>query len=77
MSEPDLPAVQWLRQWTAAGPALAEIRKRELRDLTDEQALRASELVLSTPISDPLPPERRVSSGLVEQQARFHRHRPR
>ncbi len=72
MSGSDVQANQWLRQWKSAGPALAEVRKRELRELTDEEALRASEAVLSIP-APPVSPERWTTSGLVEQQAWFHR----
>ena len=75
MREPDLPAVQWMRQWRAAGPALAEIRKQELRELTFAEALSISDALLSMPASGPLPPGRRESSGLVEQQALFQRAR--
>lgn len=76
MSGSDILAAQWLRQWKSAGPALEEVRKRELRELTDEEALRISEAVLSIP-APPVSPERWSSSGLVEQQTWFHRLRQR
>jgi hypothetical protein len=76
MPDPDIQALQWLRQWESAGPALAEVRNRELRELTDAEALRASEVVLSIPVS-PVSPARWSSSGFVEQQVLFHRLRPR
>ncbi len=65
-----------MEQWRAAGIALAKQRKLELRSLTDEQALAAADALLS--LADPgrLPEQRRVTSGLVEQQALFHRLRP-
>jgi hypothetical protein len=70
-------ALRWLEQWRSAGPALAEVRKRSLRGLTESQALAASEAVLSLATLSPLDPRRRVHSGLVTQQALFHpdRHR--
>lgn len=64
---------EWLRQWQGAGPALAEQRKRELREISESQALSASEALLSLATMVPLAPSRRTHSGLVEQQALFHR----
>lgn len=68
-------ARRWLEQWTSAGPALAELRKRSLRELTESQALAASEAVLSLALLSPLSQRRREHSGLVTQQALFHRNR--
>lgn len=73
MKDVDVRALAWMEQWRAAGPALEEVRKRELGDLTDEQALAATEELLSLASSLPLPPERLGSSGLVAQQALLHR----
>ncbi|MBV9142746.1 MAG: hypothetical protein JO115_17845 [Pseudonocardiales bacterium] len=55
-------------QWRAAGPALAQVRRRELREMTDEQALAAALALL-----DLLPhvPPKVGGSGLVEQQRLF------
>ncbi|MGH9366132.1 MAG: hypothetical protein ACRD3M_00470 [Thermoanaerobaculia bacterium] len=64
---------KWLRQWESAGPALAEQRKRELRALSERAALASSEALLSLATTVPLNPIRRSHSGLVEQQALFHR----
>ncbi len=66
-----------MRQWKAAGPALEELRRRELFGLTDAEALSASETLLSMAAAGRLPAHRRESSGLVEQQALFHRTRRR
>ena len=74
---PPSRAVTWLRQWQAAGPALEEVRKRELRELRDDEALAATEALLSMAAATPLPPERLLTSGLVAQQALLHRRRPR
>jgi hypothetical protein len=66
---------EWLRQWNDAGPALAALRREELRHLSDERALAASEALLSLVLTVSLSPRRRHWSGLVEQQALFHRRR--
>ena len=65
---------EWLRQWNDAGPALAANRREELLRLSDERALAASEALLSLVTTVTLSPRRRSWSGLVEQQALFHRH---
>jgi len=64
---------EWLRQWRDAGPALAAQRREELLHLSDEPALAASEALLSLVTTVTLSPGRRRWSGLVEQQALFHR----
>ena len=63
----------WVKQWETAGPALAEQRKIELRNLTEEEALAAAEALLSLVTMVTLATRRRGYSGLVEQQALFHR----
>ena len=73
MKDDSARAVSWMEQWRAAGSALEEVRKRELGDLTDEQALAATDELLSIASSMPLPPDRLGTSGLVAQQALFHR----
>jgi len=64
---------EWLRQWNEAGPALAAQRREALLHLSDERALAASEALLSLVTTATLNPGRRRYSGLVEQQALFHR----
>jgi len=61
-----------MEQWRSASVALAEQRRRELRDLTAERALAASDAVLSLADPKQLPPDRWSSSGLVAQQASLH-----
>lgn len=58
----------WVRTWTGAGPLLAEIERRELERMTDEEWRHAVEDVLSV-----MPPNADVpsTSGLVEQQKWF------
>ncbi len=63
---------RWLAQWRHAGAALAEQRRRELRALTDEEALAATEALLELGASLPISRARLVTSGLVAQQALFH-----
>jgi hypothetical protein len=63
----------WVAHWRRAGVALARQRARELRELTPEQALAASETLLALALTVPLDSRRVTQSGLVEQQRRFHR----
>jgi hypothetical protein len=63
----------WVAHWRRAGAALARQRARELRELTPEQALAASEALLALALTVPLGPRRVADSGLVAQQRRFHR----
>jgi hypothetical protein len=64
---------EWMRQWNDAGPALAANHREELLHLSDERALAASEALLSLVTTVTLNSGRRRWSGLVEQQALFHR----
>jgi hypothetical protein len=64
---------QWLEQWKQAGKALEEQRRTELRSLTAERALAASEALLALAAPARLSAKRRSYSGLVEQQRLFHR----
>ncbi len=62
----------WMEQWRHAAIALDEVKQDKLANLTDEAAWRQTESLLSIP--NPWRDPKRVS-GLVEQQAVFHRHR--
>jgi hypothetical protein len=66
------PAEQrrWMQQWREAAIALDEVRRDELANLTEREAWRQIEAVLSL-----APHYRRLSrtSGLVKQQAWFHK----
>jgi hypothetical protein len=66
---------RWVRQWQETGKLLEEIRRRELREMTDDEARAASESVLSLVGNFPLPARRTAWSGLIDQQALFHRRR--
>lgn len=69
------PAEQraYVRRWAETGQILEELRWRELRALDDQTALAASNDLINAALRVMLPQERRVSSGLVAQQALFHR----
>jgi hypothetical protein len=66
----------WARSWQETGRALEAIRRAELRALTPEKALRATDNLLSLGAELALSAERRRTSGLVEQQRLFARLRP-
>lgn len=65
---------KWVRAWQAAEPLLAEIERRELAQMTDDERLQAIEDVLSVV---PLDSETSTTSGLVEQQRWFAKLRQR
>lgn len=62
-----------MAQWRSAAIALAEQRAMELGDLTDADALAASDALLSLALMVPIDPTRLTGSGLVRQQELFHR----
>jgi len=64
---------RWIAQWQAARAALRAQRATELAALSDDQALEAADALLTVASSVGLPPAARASSGLVQQQALFHR----
>ena len=61
---------QYVERWRVAGEALENERYRELNEMTDAEALRISRMLLSMPPGWRADPE---WSGLIEQQALFHR----
>ena len=66
-------ARNYVRQWSDTGRVLNEQRWRELAALDTERALAASDALIDAALLVPLPESRRSASGLVEQQALFHR----
>jgi len=64
----------WAETWAKAGPELDAVRRRELREMTHEQRIRAFAAVLEFG-AKPGPP--RTTSGLVEQQRLFKKLRER
>jgi hypothetical protein len=67
----------WMEQWRSASRELEAVHRQELREMTDAQALLAAEALLSLVEPGAVPEHRRVSSGLVEQQAVLHSRRRR
>lgn len=63
----------YVQQWVETGRLLEEMRWRELRALDAAFALAATDQLIDAALQVPLPPSRVTSSGLVEQQALFHR----
>lgn len=66
---------KWMEQWQSAASALEDERRRRLASMTDAQARAATAALLDMASRVPLPPDRLSYSGLVEQQAIFHRSR--
>ena len=65
---------EWVAAWKRAGPALEEVRRRELRALNAFEAIA----LLCGPADYRLPPRApKPTSGLVEQQRLFRRFQPR
>jgi hypothetical protein len=60
-----------IAQWRRAGPSLEQVRREELRRLTDADALAAAEELLD--LVRLLPSPAAEGSGLVEQQRVFAR----
>lgn len=61
---------RWMAQWRRAAVALDEVRTRELREMSDEEAARAADAVMDLSASAG-PPAYLLTSGLVEQQRLF------
>ncbi len=60
---------KWVETWKLAGEELAEIERRELEQMSDEEAKRAAVDMLTFPLRhEARDPE---GSGLVEQQRWF------
>ncbi len=66
-------ARQLVRQMDETGRLLEDIKWRELAALDPFHALQASDALITAALSVPLPHARRITSGLVQQQAIFHR----
>lgn len=64
---------RWMRQWRSASVTLEEQRRKELREMSAQQALAAADALLSLAPLVALHPARLTDSGLVRQQALFHR----
>lgn len=67
-------ARRWVQTWKSAGDALAQVKARELRELSQE---RSAELALTftfDPATTWRSPDRRDGQGLIEQQRYFMKH---
>ena len=65
----------WMNQWRAAAIALRQVRREELRAMTDEDAVAAFNALNVPPELVWRSPKRESSSGLVEQQRIFQKTR--
>lgn len=63
----------YVKRWVEAGRLLEELRWRELARLDPRQACAATDALIDAALRVPMPPDRRQWSGLVAQQALFHR----
>lgn len=63
-------AKEWMAQWRYAAQELPKIRARELRAMTDQQAIELLDVIDGRP-----PQSQRTMSGLIVQQAWFQRMR--
>ncbi len=71
MHEPPAFATAWLQQRTAAAAAVEAVEAAELANLDDATALRLADALLSATPLDAIAEERRMTSGLIEQQRLF------
>jgi hypothetical protein len=65
----------YVKRWAETGRLLERQRWDELAALDPRQALEATDALIRAALLVPLPEERRLNSGLVEQQRTFHRNR--
>ncbi|HEX9366377.1 MAG TPA: hypothetical protein VF921_07110 [Vicinamibacterales bacterium] len=65
----------YVKQWADTGRWLETVRWRELRALRGDRALRASSSLIAAALVVPFPHQRRVWSGLIDQQDLFHARR--
>ncbi|MEI6669874.1 MAG: hypothetical protein WCP29_17120 [Acidobacteriota bacterium] len=63
----------WIAQWSAARIALDAQRAGEIRALSAQRALDAADALLSLGGLATVAEDRKLSSGLVRQQALLHR----
>lgn len=61
-------AREYVERWRRAGPVLEKVRRKELRNLTDEQCRSRCQILMHLRETTP---SLRLSSGLIEQQSVF------
>jgi hypothetical protein len=71
----ETPEVQraWMKQWRAAEVALRQVKREELRKMTEEDVLNACDILMTDVASFYRSPKAIKTSGLVEQQRIFAR----
>jgi hypothetical protein len=62
---------QWMEQWRSASVALREVKKSELRALTEQEALQQFNALDLPAEAVYISPNRSHGQGLVEQQRLF------
>ena len=62
----------WLKRWQESAPELEEVRAQEIRETDTVQAMKILDGMFTHAVLDQ---PARQTSGLVEQQAIFHRGR--
>jgi hypothetical protein len=65
----------WMKQWRFAEIALRQVKREELRAMTDEDAVAAFNALNMPPELVWRSPDRVCSAGLVEQQRLFQKAR--
>ena len=68
---PDDQTRAWVASWAERAKALDEVRKQELRSLTEEEAGRLFAEMTFDPETMWISPERAISVGFIEQQRIF------
>jgi predicted ABC-type transport system involved in lysophospholipase L1 biosynthesis ATPase subunit len=63
---------QWMAQWRSAEVALYEQKFLELQAMTEEEAVRISNMLLQFALGSYRNPARETYSGLIVQQRIFH-----
>lgn len=64
---------QWMSQWRRAAIELERVKREELAQMTDTEALRATNELLDLALTAYKDPHFRTYSGLVEQQKLFRK----
>ncbi len=75
MAETPAEQREWMAQWRLAEEGLLEVKRQELRAMTDEEVLETCDLLLADADRFYIAPHYQSSSGLVEQQRIFQRAR--
>lgn len=63
----------WMNQWRSAEMALRQVKREELRQMTEDDVLNTCNILLTDVVSFYRSPKTVKNSGLVEQQRVFAR----